>query len=148
MVIRDSAAMCTSETHGAPDDIEHKSDDDEFGPMATSLFRGKWATIKQKVILSRMPKHAQPQKAIGEKKSYTLEAEGKKTRIQVVLDKPLYYVKGANLDVVQRLSKSFGTKFKMDKSGGVGIACRENAYGAFAQAMALAEWKIEDLETS
>ena len=117
--------------------------------MPQTLFKKPWTQIKQKMILARMPRHAQPSADLdASAKSYTLEVKGKHTRIQVVLDKPIFYVKGSQRAVVERLATTFGVKFKMDRSGGVGMSCEADACGAYAHAMALAEWSIDDLETT
>ena len=73
---------------------------------------------------------------------------GKSAQIQVILTKPLFYVKGADPEKVKELSKAFNVKFTVDKSGGVGVACKGDPVGAFAQAMSLAQWKFEDFDAS
>ena len=100
------------------------------------------------MILARLPTLAHPKGDIANAKSYTLELAGKSAKIQIVLDKPLYYIKGAKVDVVERLAISFGQQFNMDKSGGVGLSCRQDQFGSYAHAMALAEWAIEVLEAA
>jgi hypothetical protein len=123
------------------------SDGEPEGPIPLALFKGRWAVLKQKMILARLPRQAQPVVDIGLAKSYTLDV-GKSAKIQVILSKPLFYVKGADLAKVQELSKAFNVKFTADKSGGVGVACKGDPVGAFAQAMSLAQWKFEDFDAS
>ena len=121
-------------------------DDEDEGPIPTTLFKGKWTVIRRNMILARLPKIAQPIGDIGESKSYTLANPLRKAKIQVNLTKPQYYVKGAEKETVENLSLAFGTKFKMDNCGGVGVASRLDPYGSFTHAMAIAEWKLEDLQ--
>ena len=126
-----------------------KASDEELGPeIAMSLVKGPWTGIRQGMIMSRLPKAAQPQSPLSSTaKSYTLSNPLHETRIQVILDKPIYYVKGASADKIKLLSDSFGVKFKVDKFGGATVPLRTDPYGAFAHAMALAGWKYDDLKS-
>ena len=123
------------------------SDEDTPVEIPMNLVKGKWTAIRQGMILAKLPKAAQPQSPLAPTaKSYTLSVPMHSTRIQVILDKPIYYVKGATAEKIEQLSISFGVKFKTDKFCGATVPLRTDPYGAFAHAMGLAGWKFEDLE--
>ena len=121
-------------------------DDDDTMHVPMCLVKGPWTGMKQKLLLARLPKAAQPRTELAPtSKSYTLSLAAHTTRIQVILDKPIYYVKGAEADKVAFLCKSFNKKFKVDNQGGVSIPLREDPYGSFAHAMGMAGWTVEEV---
>ena len=63
----------------------------------------------------------------------------------MILDKPIYYVKGTDKKRLDLLFESFGVKFKVDKFGGATVPLGSDPYGAFVHAMALAGWKFDEL---
>jgi hypothetical protein len=143
--VRDAAAM-EEDAEGDGPGANDASDAEISPEIPMTLISGKWTHTRQSMILARLPKAAQPQQsldALG--KSYTLKLQGHSTRIQVVLDKPIFYVKGCEPKQVELLSKSFGKKFKTDKFAGVSIPLRLDPFGAFAHAMSFAGWELDAL---
>ena len=123
------------------------SDDDFSGAIPMHLVKGAWAKVRQKMLLARLPKAAQPQAELPElAKSYTLVNPMRATRIQVVLSKPIWYVKGATKERIDELGKTFGTKIKIDKFMGASIPLASDPYGSYATAMAVASWTLDDFE--